>query len=139
MNPAAGSPPRRSTSDTAAGSGRPEATAGWIDRFTDDSPTGVTPCLDTPQKGDLAYPRTELAKDAHISPSTPSSGEFSIGHAAPTRADVDELLAQAKRAGAMLTQEAHDRPWGIYSGYFRDPDSHLWEVMWNPQLDLTAA
>jgi Family of unknown function (DUF5937) len=25
-----------------------------------------------------------------------------------------------------------DRPWGIYSGYFRDPDGHLWEVMWNP-------
>jgi hypothetical protein len=36
-----------------------------------------------------------------------------------------------------LTHEAHDRPWGIYSGYSRDPDGHLWEVMWNPQLDAT--
>jgi catechol 2,3-dioxygenase-like lactoylglutathione lyase family enzyme len=45
-----------------------------------------------------------------------------------------ELLAQAEAAGATLTGEPHDRPWGIYSGYFRDPDGHLWEVIWNPQL-----
>jgi uncharacterized protein len=67
------------------------------------------------------YPRTELAKDAHI-PLGPSSGEFSIGHAVGSKADVDALLAQAERAGATLTQEAHDRPWGIYSGYFCDLD-----------------
>jgi len=84
-----------------------------------------------------AYPRTELAKDAHIPFGPPSSGEFSIGHAVPTKADVDTLLAQAQRAGATLTHEPHDRPWGIYSGYFRDPDGHLWEVLWNPQLEVT--
>jgi uncharacterized protein len=83
------------------------------------------------------YPRAELAKDAHIPLGPPSSGEFSIGHAVPNRADVDTLLAQAQRAGATLTHEAHDRPWGIYSGYFRDLDGHLWEVMWNPQLEVT--
>jgi uncharacterized protein len=82
------------------------------------------------------YPRTELAKDAHIPLGPPSSGEFSIGHAVPSNADVDALLAQAERAGATPTHEAHDRPWGIYSGYFRDLDGHLWEIMWNPQLDL---
>ena len=83
------------------------------------------------------YPRTELAKDARIPLGPPSSGEFSIGHAVPTRADVDTLLARAQRAGATLTDEAYDRPWGIYSGYFRDLDGHLWEVMWNPQLEVT--
>ena len=35
-------------------------------------------------------------------------------------------------AGATLTERPHERPWGIYSGYFRDPDGHLWEVIWNP-------
>jgi uncharacterized glyoxalase superfamily protein PhnB len=33
---------------------------------------------------------------------------------------------QAQAAGATLTDQPHDRPWGIYSGYFRDPDGHLW-------------
>jgi hypothetical protein len=32
-----------------------------------------------------------------------------------------------------LTDEPHDRPWGIYSGYFRDLDGHLWEIIWNPR------
>ena len=44
---------------------------------------------------------------------------------------VDALLAKAKAAGAPVT-ELHDRPWGIYSGYFRDLDGHLWEIIHNP-------
>ena len=78
------------------------------------------------------YPRTELAKDANIELGRAQSGEFSIGHAVSSKAEVDSLLAQAQEAGATLTDKAHERPWGIYSGYFRDPDGHLWEVMWNP-------
>lgn len=85
------------------------------------------------------YPRTELAKDANIQIGPPKTGEFSIGHAVATRAEVDALLAQATAAGATLTDEPHDRPWGIYSGYFRDLDGHLWEIMWNPQLDIESA
>jgi uncharacterized protein len=81
------------------------------------------------------YPRQELAKDANIPLGLPTTGEFSIGHAVASKEDVDALLAQAKAAGATLTDPAHDRPWGIYSGYFRDLDGHLWEVMWNPQLE----
>lgn len=78
------------------------------------------------------YPRQELAKDANIAVGPPKSGEFSIGHAVASKADVDALLERAAAAGATLTDRAHDRPWGIYSGYFQDPDGHLWEVMWNP-------
>jgi len=47
---------------------------------------------------------------------------------------VDSLLDRTEKAGAMLTDKPHDRPWGIHSGYFRDLDGHLWEIMWNPQL-----
>jgi catechol 2,3-dioxygenase-like lactoylglutathione lyase family enzyme len=79
------------------------------------------------------YPRGELAKDARIAPSRRASGEFSIGHIVRERSQVDALLAQAQGAGATLTDEAHERPWGIYSGYFRDPDGHLWEIIWNPR------
>lgn len=90
-------------------------------------------------QGDLIlalYPRTELAKDANLRPGPPGSGEFSIGHAVADQAGVGALLAQAEAAGASLTGVPHERPWGIYSGYFRDPDGHLWEVIWNPQLDV---
>jgi catechol 2,3-dioxygenase-like lactoylglutathione lyase family enzyme len=80
------------------------------------------------------YPRTELAKDANVAFGPPKTGEFSIGHAVTSKAEVDAVLAQAEAAGATLTDQPHDRPWGIYSGYFRDPDGHLWEVLWNPRL-----
>jgi uncharacterized protein len=75
------------------------------------------------------YPRGELAKDADIAGGPPKSGEFSIGQIVESRADVDALLARAERAGATLTGKARHRPWGIYSGYFRDPDGHLWEII----------
>jgi len=83
------------------------------------------------------YPRSELAKDGNVFFAPPKSGEFSIGHAVRSKAAVDALLAQAEAAGARLTDQAHDRPWGIYSGYFQDPDGHLWEIMFNPQLKLS--
>ena len=78
------------------------------------------------------YPRAELAKDASIPPGPPQAGAFSIGHLVGSRDEVDEILFQAEAAGATITDRPHERPWGIYSGYFRDPDGHLWEIIWNP-------
>jgi predicted lactoylglutathione lyase len=77
------------------------------------------------------YPRTDLAKDAAIPAGPPQSGEFSLAQLVRSRDDVDRLLEKAAAAGATVTP-AHDRPWGIYSGYFRDLDGHLWEVIWKP-------
>jgi catechol 2,3-dioxygenase-like lactoylglutathione lyase family enzyme len=85
------------------------------------------------------YGRDDLAKDAGIPVGPPSSGEFSLGHAVASREDVDAVLARAVAAGASPLGEPHDRPWGIYSAYFRDPDGHLWEIIWNPGLDPSAA
>ncbi len=79
------------------------------------------------------YPRTELAKDANVAFGPPKTGEFSIGQMVASKPDVDALLAKAEAAGATLTDEPHERPWGIYSGYFSDLDGHLWEIIWNPQ------
>ena len=84
------------------------------------------------------YGRADLASDANTTFEAPGSGEFSIGHLVGSRDEVDGVLAEATAAGATLTEEPHDRPWGIYSGYFRDPDGHLWEVIWNPRLDSTS-
>ena len=77
------------------------------------------------------YPRSDLAKDAEIPSGPAHAGLFSLGQLVHSRADVDELLQQAEASGAAVTA-ARDRPWGIYSGYFRDPDGHLWEIIWNP-------
>ncbi|NYJ03633.1 hypothetical protein HNR19_004331 [Nocardioides thalensis] len=78
------------------------------------------------------YPRSELAKDAKVAAGSPNAAEFSIGHLVDTREEVDAVLAEAKAAGATFTDQPHDRPWGIYSGYFRDLDGHLWEIIWSP-------
>jgi uncharacterized glyoxalase superfamily protein PhnB len=77
------------------------------------------------------YPRADLAKDAAIALAEPQSGEFSLAQLVRSRDDVDALLEKAASAGAAVTP-ARDRPWGIYSGYFRDLDGHLWEVIWHP-------
>jgi catechol 2,3-dioxygenase-like lactoylglutathione lyase family enzyme len=79
------------------------------------------------------YPRSELAKDSGIPDMPPSSLEFSIGYLAESEEAVDRLLDQAQAAGATVTDAACHRPWGIYSGYFKDLDGHLWEVIWNPR------
>src|SRR5262249_58591952 len=70
------------------------------------------------------YPRSELAKDAGISPGPARSGEFSLGHIVPTRKEVDALLGKAKAAGAPAT-ELHHPPSGIYPGLFPDLARHL--------------
>lgn len=82
------------------------------------------------------FPRSELAKDARVPLAEGKSGEFSLGHAVASRAEVDEVMAAAEAAGATVTDAPHDRPWGIYSGYFQDPDGHLWEILHHPDFDF---
>ena len=79
-------------------------------------------------------PRSDLAKDAAIPAGPACFGEFSLGQLVPSRAAVDELIKKAEAAGATVTTP-RDRPWGIYSGYFRDLDGHLWEIIWNPNRE----
>ena len=77
------------------------------------------------------YERTNLAKDASVPGGPPSSTEFSLGVPASSREEVDRMLAQAQAAGATLTAPPHMRPFGVYSGYFADPDGHLFEIAWD--------
>jgi uncharacterized protein len=83
------------------------------------------------------YPRTELAKDSNVADTAGSSLEFSIGHIVESKDAVDKLLRLAEAAGARLTEAPRERPWGIYSGYFMDLDGHLWEIIWNPEMQPT--
>ena len=82
------------------------------------------------------YPSTSLAKDAKVPVSPSSPSEFSIGHIVGSKEEVDAIMQQAERAGARVTDLAHDRFWGGYSGYFQDLDGHLWEIAWNPAWEV---
>ena len=82
------------------------------------------------------WPRKSIAHDTGLSPDTKSPIEFTLGHNVNSKSEVDAVMNQAKMAGAVIVKPAHDTFWGGYSGYFQDPDGHLWEVAWNPQLTL---
>jgi len=43
-------------------------------------------------------------------------------------------MAQARDVGAVIVKPAPATFWGGCAGYFQDPDHHLWEIVWNPQL-----
>ncbi len=77
--------------------------------------------------------RSSIAHDSGITVGTKSPTEFTIGHNVSSKAEVNAVMDQAARAGAVIVKPAHDTFWGGYAGYFQDPDGHLWEVVWNPQ------
>ena len=80
------------------------------------------------------WPRKSIARDAGIPVESSSPTEFTIGHNVSSKSEVDAVMAQAGDAGAVVVKPAHDTFWGGYAGYFQDPDGHLWEVAWNPNL-----
>ncbi|MFD1624961.1 VOC family protein [Azospirillum griseum] len=86
------------------------------------------------------YGRAALAEDAHL----PDAGDptrfggITLAHNLPSKDAVDALMAEAERAGARILKPAQDVFWGGYSGYFADPDGHLWEIAWNPFFPLDA-
>ena len=82
------------------------------------------------------WPRRSLARDTGLPLTPPSPTEFSLGHNVSSRAEVENVMGRAALAGATIVKQPHDTFWGGYSGYFQDPDGHLWEVVWNPQLEV---
>lgn len=82
------------------------------------------------------YPKRALAKDSKVSEDRPNPAQFSIGHIVRSKQEVDTVMKQAADAGAKITDPAHDRFWGGYSGYFQDLDGHLWEIAWNPAWEV---
>jgi len=80
------------------------------------------------------WPRQSIAHDSGLTVSAPSPTEVTIGHNVSSKSQVDAVMKQAENAGATIVKPAQDTSWGGYAGYFLDPDQHLWEVVWNPQL-----
>jgi predicted lactoylglutathione lyase len=87
------------------------------------------------------YPRDALAKDALVSDANAAAAGgafagFTLSFNAPSRADVDQVLTEAKAAGAKILKPAQQASWGGYSGYFADPDNFAWEVAFNPSFPI---
>lgn len=82
------------------------------------------------------WPRDDIAYDTGIPKAPRSATELTIGHNVGSKDEVDEVMAQAKKAGAKIVKPAGKTFWGGYAGYFQDPDGHLWEVVWNPEMEV---
>lgn len=82
--------------------------------------------------------REALAEDARLPDPGPGGGlgGVALAHNVRTRAEVAAVLARARTAGGRVLRPAEDTTWGGCSGYFADPDGHLWEVAWNPHFPL---
>jgi catechol 2,3-dioxygenase-like lactoylglutathione lyase family enzyme len=87
--------------------------------------------------GLVVWSRTELAKDAGVTEAGGGFRGIALAHNVRTKAEVDAVLREAEAVGAKITRPAHDADWGGRSGYFADPDGHLWEIAWNPGFPLS--
>jgi catechol 2,3-dioxygenase-like lactoylglutathione lyase family enzyme len=80
------------------------------------------------------WPRASIAHDTTLAQTDHSPTELTTGHTVSGREEVDAVMQQARSAGAQIITPAREAFWGGYAGYFQDPNEHLWEVAWNPQL-----
>ncbi|WP_348533105.1 VOC family protein [Halomonas sp. 11-S5] len=84
------------------------------------------------------YPRAALARDAGVVDAGGGFAGITLAHNVSNEAEVDAVLSEAERAGGRVVKPASRAEWGGYSGYFADPDSHLWEVAHNPGFPIDA-
>lgn len=85
------------------------------------------------------FPRRLLAEDVKVEPSGPGFSGVTLAHNCRSRQAVDKVFAEALAAGARALKPPEDVFWGGYSGYFSDPDGHVWEVAFNPHFPLDAS
>ena len=78
------------------------------------------------------YGREALAEDAQVDAKGTGFNSFAIAHNVHSEEEVDEVMNEALEAGAELVKKPQKVFWGGYSGYFKDPDGHLWEIAYNP-------
>jgi len=74
------------------------------------------------------YPWAELARDAEVPADGSGFRGVTLAHNVRSRERVEEVLAEAERAGGTIVKPARPTSWGGYGGYFADPEGHLWEV-----------
>ena len=85
------------------------------------------------------YSKTKLAEDIAVDSVGAGFSGITLAYNSKSWAKVDEVLQLVERSGERVMKSAQDVSWGGYSGYFADPDGHLWEVAWNPFFKFDTA
>jgi catechol 2,3-dioxygenase-like lactoylglutathione lyase family enzyme len=80
------------------------------------------------------FGREALAEDATVSADGEGFESFALAHNVHSEEEVDDVIRQAEEAGATIVKRPQKVFWGGYSGYFKDPDGHLWEIAYNPHF-----
>ena len=82
----------------------------------------------------------ELAEDAGVAAGpVPAFRGVGVAWNGTSEAEVDRIMEHAKAAGATIVKRAQKVFWGGYSGYFADPEGHLWEVAFNPFFPINKS
>jgi uncharacterized protein len=84
------------------------------------------------------WPRTSIQHDTGLPRGESNPAAMILAHNVRSREEVDAVMAEAEDAGAEILKPAAYTFWGGYAGYFLDPDRHVWEVVWNPELTPEA-
>ena len=108
---------------------------GW--RLSGSSVAGEVSFFDLTNCVLAVWGHQSLADDAHVDASDPPvfrgvATAINVG----SDEEVDAVIAAAVDAGGRAAKLAVKADWGGYSGYFADPDGHLWEVAHNPYWPL---
>jgi len=82
------------------------------------------------------YPRADFERDVGAPLAATGVSPVALAYNVREKHQVAEVLAEAERAGGRVLKAAEDTFWGGRSGYFADPEGHLWEVAWNPHAPL---
>ena len=81
-------------------------------------------------------PRKDIAHEIKVPLGPRGATECALGHNVASKAAVDVVMERARQSGAVITDPPHDAFSGGYNGSFQDPDGQLWEVVWNPDMEI---
>lgn len=106
---------------------------GWKTKATEKDPVAF---FDLSGVVFSIYSRNSLAEDATVNAKGSGFSGVTFSHNARSVKEVDGVFARLKKLGAKIVKKPRKVFWGGYSGYFSDPDGHLWEVAHNPHWKL---
>jgi catechol 2,3-dioxygenase-like lactoylglutathione lyase family enzyme len=82
------------------------------------------------------FPDHSLAEDAGVSETGSGFKKFSLAHNLRSEKEVDDLIAELESKGVKIVKRPQKVFWGGYSSYIADPDGFLWEIAFNPFMEM---
>ncbi len=82
------------------------------------------------------YPREKLAEDATVDHEGSGFKGFTLAYNTRSKQEVNDLIEELSGKGVKIVKEPQEVFWGGYSSYIADPDQNLWEIVYNPYLQI---